>query len=72
MLTTTSGPRISVRHLMQYLVSENDGTRRFECGRLRGFEASGCILSWLDPREGVQARYQACCESRLRRPIHAG
>jgi len=71
-LAATGGHR--ARHPPTYLHAGVKGLearydrnlRILECGRLQDFEASGCRLARLDLREGVQARYQACCEGTCR------
>ncbi len=44
---------------------------RLGCGRLRGFEASGCRLARLAHRGRYQAVLLACCKSRLQWSIYA-
>ncbi len=46
-------------------VSEKTYSRRLECGRLRDFDVTGCILARLAHRGRYQAVLLACCKSRL-------
>jgi hypothetical protein len=52
-------------------VSEKVNSRLLECGRLRGFEASGCRLARLAHGGRYQGRYQARCKGRLQWSIYA-
>jgi hypothetical protein len=58
-------PCVRVHRATTRRVSENGHSRLLECGRLRDFEASGCIRLRIAQGGRYQAVCQACCEGRL-------